>query len=778
MPESLLGSPKRPRHSTLARFVALSTFGFIFFGLFTLTFAPRTSVRRDLRRFFHGSKTEFDVKRSILLNTNANNIRSNSLKYTSEPHLAGTNKELAEWTRDQLTAYGWDASIEEYDVYLNYPLDHALKLIGKDGEVKYEASLEEDVLKEDPTTGLKDRVPTFHGYSANGNVTGEFVYANYGLKSEFDAILEATGDPDFFKHKVVIVRYGGIFRGLKVKFAQDLGAAGVVIYTDPGDDSGITPENGYKAYPDGPARNPSSVQRGSVQFLSLGPGDPTTPGYPSKGNAERQDPSKFIPSIPSIPVSYRDIIPILKELNGRGLGPDKLGKDFVGGLKEFDYHIGPSKLTLNLYNSQDYKITPIYNVLASLTGSTYRNEEIVIGNHRDAWIAGGAADPNSGSAVLLELARVLGVLYKAGWKPTRTLTLASWDGEEYGLVGSTEWGEDHSKFISDNVLAYLNLDVAVGGTKFHSSGSPVLSYLQREVAKEIPHPAANKSLGLETLYDFWKKESRVQIGNLGSGSDYTVFLDHLGVPSVDIGFGSQKGDPVYQYHSNYDSFHWMDNFVDDAWEYHATISKYLSLLAVSLSEREVVAFNVKEYALTLNKFLRAIKRKYVGDGDSSKSYDEEDFKEVVSAGGQIPLGTPGADMSTSPWAESFDDVLETAKQFIETAGKYDTYTKELQKDILQDWPWYKYYKKLALLARIRVANRKLFNLEKLFLNSNGLPGREWFKHIVYAPGRYTGYAGEVFPGIVEALEDGDYEAAVRWLSITKASLKSARGLLK
>lgn len=746
------------RHSTFARFVALSTFGFVFFGLFTLTFAPRTSVRRDLRRFFQGTQTEFDVKRSILLNTKAENIRENSLKYTAEPHLAGTNKELAEWTRDQLQSFGWVAEIEEYEVYLNYPLDHALNLVDNDGKVIYEASLEEDVLKEDPTTGLRDRVPTFHGYSANGNVTAQFVYANYGEKGDYDLIIEKTGNPDFFKDKIVITRYGGIFRGLKVKFAQDLGAKGVVIYSDPGDDSGITPENGYKVYPNGPARNPSSVQRGSVQFLSLGPGDPTTPGYPSKGAVERQDPYKFIPSIPSLPVSYRDILPILKELNGKG----ETFEGFEGGLKGVDYSVGPSKTSLNLYNSQDYKITPIYNVIASLTGSTYQNEAIVVGNHRDAWIAGGAADPNSGSAVLLELARVLGVLSKAGWTPTRTLTLASWDAEEYGLVGSTEWGEDHSKFISDNVLAYVNVDVAVSGTKFHSSGSPVLSALQRAVAKEIPHPSDKDKK--TSLYDVWKNDSRAYIGNLGSGSDYTVFLDHLGVPSIDVGFGGGEGDPVYQYHSNYDSFHWMDNFVEDAWEYHAAMSKYITLFAVSLSEREVVAFNVKEYALTLSKFLKAIQRKYVGASTDSESSEQKVLEE----------GT----INTAPWAESFDDVLNTAKEFVETAQKYDEYTSQLQKDIIKDWPWYKYYKKLALLARIRVANRKLFNLEKLFLSSNGLEGREWFKHIVYAPGRYTGYAGEVFPGIAEALEDGDYENAIKWLSITKASLKSAKGLLK
>lgn len=755
----------RTRHSTFARFVALSTFGFVFFGLFTLTFAPRTSVRRDLRRFFQGTQTEFDVKRSILLNTRAENIRENSLKYTAEPHLAGTNKELAEWTRDQLQSFGWDAGIEEYEVYLNYPLDHALNLVDDNGKVIYEASLEEDVLKEDPTTGLRDRVPTFHGYSANGNVTAQFVYANYGEKGDYDLILEKTGDPDFFKGKIVITRYGGIFRGLKVKFAQDLGAKGVVIYSDPGDDSGITPENGYKTYPKGPARNPSSVQRGSVQFLSLGPGDPTTPGYPSKGAVERQDPSKYIPSIPSLPVSYRDILPILKELNGRGETFD----GFEGGLEGVDYSIGPSKTSLNLYNSQDYKITPIYNVIASLTGSTYQNEAIVVGNHRDAWIAGGAADPNSGSAVLLELARVLGVLSKAGWTPTRTLTLASWDAEEYGLVGSTEWGEDHSKYISDNVLAYVNLDVAVSGSKFHSAGSPVLSALQRAVAKEIPHPSDNNT----SLYDVWKKDSRAYIGNLGSGSDYTVFLDHLGVPSIDVGFSGGKGDPVYQYHSNYDSFHWMDNFVENAWEYHAAISKYVTLFAVSLSEREVVAFNVKEYALTLSKFLKAIQRKYVGASGHLSGLETESNEQKV-----LEKDNSGFETSTAPWAESFDDVLKTAKEFVETAHKYDEYTSELQKDIIKDWPWYKYYKKLALLARIRVANRKLFHLEKLFLSSNGLQGREWFKHIVYAPGRYTGYAGEVFPGIVEALEDGDYENAIKWLSITKASLKSAKGLLK
>lgn len=366
--------------------------------------------------------------------------------YTAGPHLAGKNYSQAEWTLKLWESFGVASTIVAYDTYINYPLGHRLALYEKSSNkqgievdketwrIKFEASLEEDVLDEDPTSGLENRIPTFHGYSASGNVTGRYVYVNYGTYQDFEDLIKLNVS---LKGNIAVARYGGIFRGLKVKRAQDLGMIGTVIFTDPGDDGDVTDENGVDTYPNGPARNPSSVQRGSTQFLSIAPGDPTTPGYPSKPGAPRQPVESAIPSIPSIPISYMDAIPILEALNGHGPALKDLNKFWQAntGLKYkgVEYSVGPSPedLVLNLVNEQEYVTTPLWNVIGVING-TLPDEVIVVGNHRDAWIAGGAADPNSGSAAINEVIRSFGKALEAGWKPLRTIVFASWDGEEYG----------------------------------------------------------------------------------------------------------------------------------------------------------------------------------------------------------------------------------------------------------------------------------------------------------------------------------------------------------
>lgn len=317
-------------------------------------------------------------------------------------------------------------------------------------EVKFEASLEEDVIEEDETSSRADRIPTFHGYSANGNVTTAYVYVNYGTYQDFEDLIQANVS---LAGKIAIARYGGIFRGLKIKRAQDLGMVGAVLYCDPGDDGEMTEENGYEVYPNGPARQPSSVQRGSAQFLSVAPGDPTTPGYPSKPGVPREPVEGRIPSIPSLPISYIEALPILKSLNGHGPKASDFNKFWTKnaglGYKGVKYNVGPSpdNLQLNLVNEQEYVTTPLWNVIGVING-TLADEVIILGNHRDAWIVGGAGDPNSGSAALNEVIRGFGQALRLGWKPLRTIVFASWDGEEYGLLGSTEVSTRSSMFTS------------------------------------------------------------------------------------------------------------------------------------------------------------------------------------------------------------------------------------------------------------------------------------------------------------------------------------------
>lgn len=479
----------------------------------------------------------YEELNKILLETpKESKAREWSKYYTSGPHLAGKNLSQAEWTRDRWQEFGIkDTSIVAYDVWLNYPKGHRLALLKSKSKnsvkVEYEAKLEEDVLKKDSTSGLKDRIPTFHGYSASGNVTAQFVYVNYGTVFDFDELVAANVS---LSGKIALVRYGGIFRGLKLKRAQELGMVGGVIYSDPGDDGEITAKNGYKEYPDGPARNPSSVQRGSVEYLGVAAGDPTTPGYPSKPGVPRQDPSNELPQIPSIPISYQDALPLLKALNGHGPNVSSFGKYWHNvGLKHLgvDYNIGPSppELTLNLVNEQEYITTPMWDVIGIING-TLSDEVIVMGNHRDAWIAGGAADPNSGSAAFNEVIRGLGKALEAGWKPLRTIVLASWDGEEYGLIGSTEWVEEYLPWLSTSAVAYVNVDVGAAGTSFSTSAAPLLDNVLINAASQVKSP--NQTTKGQTVADVWNGVIRT----IGSGSDFTAFQDFAGVPCIDMGF--------------------------------------------------------------------------------------------------------------------------------------------------------------------------------------------------------------------------------------------------
>ncbi|KAI5950120.1 VPS70 [Candida jiufengensis] len=709
----------------------------------------------------------------IVLDSLETNLASNWSKiYTAEAHLAGTNYHLVEWTQEKFQEYGFDTTLDPYEVYLSFPKEHDLKLLNSKGEVVYTAPLKEDVIDEDPTTKGNDTVPTFLGYGANGNVTGQYIYANYGTKKDFELLKENGVD---VKGKIVVVRYGGIFRGLKVKFAQDEGAIGVLIYSDPGDDNGITPANGYKQYPEGPARQESSVQRGSVQFLGgegAAPGDPTTPGYASKPGVERQDPHSSIGKIPVLPISYREVKPILHKLNGYG----KSIQGFKGELDGFNYTTGPSKYELNLYSLQDFNYTTIWNVYGEIKGEK-SNEVIIIGNHRDAWIKGGAGDPNSGSASLVEIARALGDLKKAGHKFKRTIVLNSYDGEEQGLIGSSESGEYFAKKYQKEVVAYLNVDVATSGKNLKLNSSPVLNDLLLETAKKIDYPEGG------SLYEHYTKNHKY-IPTLGSGSDYTVFLEHLGIPSFDLGFSGGKKDPIYHYHSNYDSYHWMEKFGDKGFVYHNVAAKYLALLALELSERELIHFNLNDYAKGLlayyNETIHKVPKKWLNE--KIKSHPKFDLKEYnymkeITSGEfvtpickqmQMGITHESEDVNHHHDNRTLKDLLKHTQKSLKflanVTEQYDFESQSLQskfehKDELPFW------KRIKLYLQIKGHNKGLQYFERNFLYSKGLHTRPWFKHIVFASGRYTGYAGQNLPGLNEAIEDGDFDRLVKWLHI-------------
>ncbi|KAG7129603.1 glutamate carboxypeptidase like protein [Verticillium longisporum] len=432
--------------------------------------------------------------------------------YGRQNKLAGFGKEAAEWTRDKWASNGFESHLNEYHVFLRYPVSAALNFTDAEGNVS-EVNLKEDVIEDDEVTGW-DAISqqTFLGYAPTGHAKAEYVYAGRGSIADFEALAELGVD---VKGKIALIRYGGLFRGLKVKNAQDAGALAAVIYLDPGDDGEVTVANGYKAYPEGPARNPHQVQKGSTLFLSTHPGDPTTPGYPSHEDAPRADVSDVIAKIPSVPISYSAAEPLLKALNGHGISGEQVNRtNWIGGL-DAEYFTGPAPgVTLELDNVSEDVIRPIQNVIGRINGTNHdgtpAKETLFIGNHRDTWMIGGNGDPNSGSAILIEFSKVIKKLIDSGWKPKRNLVLGSWDAEEWGLIGSVEYVEEHINELTETLIAYLNIDVAVSGPRPDLSATPELHTIGTEIMKKVIHP--NFGGFNQSLYDSWQDASGGVVG--------------------------------------------------------------------------------------------------------------------------------------------------------------------------------------------------------------------------------------------------------------------------
>ena len=471
------------------------------------------------------------------------------------------------------------------------------------------------------------------------------------------------------------------------------------------------------------------------------PGDPTTPGYPSKPGVPRKDPSFSTPIIPSLPISYQDALSLLKALNGHGPKASAFNEYWQGGglgYKGVEYNIGPSagNVVLNLVNEQEYTITPLWNVIGIING-TIAEEVVVLGNHRDAWIAGGAGDPNSGSAALNEVIRSFGAALDQGWKPLRTIVFASWDGEEYGLIGSTEWVEEYLPWLSHAAIAYVNVDVGTRGPRFSASASPLLNKAIYEATSLVLSP--NQTTPGQTVRDLWDGHVRT----MGSGSDFTAFQDFAGIPSVDLGFGGSHNDPVYHYHSNYDSSHWMDKFGDPGFHYHIAMAKVFALFAASLVESPIVGFNATDYALGLATYLNSV----IGLASDSK----HDSIRSISF---TPLTDAVATLHTATVA-------------------FDARAEALSQQIQQGVPWWKWWQKAKLYYEVQTVNAKYKYLERQFLHPDGLDGRSWYKHVVFAPGLWTGYSGATFPGLVERVQAADGEGVRRWRAIIEKIVKKA-----
>ena len=643
---------------------------------------------------------------------------------TREPHIAGTKADYdtAIYVRDKLRSYGIAAELKEYDVWLNYPNSPSIvELIASRPQ---RLKIHEPVVPGDPTSSHPNITPLFNGYSASGDVTAPVVYANYGLPNDYDDLKKAGVD---VKGKIVIVRYGNSFRGVKAKVAEDRGAVGCIIYSDPADDGYMQGD----IYPKGPWRPGESGQRGSVQYLFDYPGDPLTPGRPAIPGVPRLKPEEAtdLTRIPVQPISYdaaRSILSVLK-------GPVR-PRGFQGGLP-FAYHLGGTDdVRLRLKTDMDHKIRKIWNVIARIDGNEEKDRWVILGNHRDAWVFG-AVDPNSGTSAMLEVGRGLGELLKKGWKPRRTIILASWDAEEYGLIGSTEWAEELAPELKEKAVAYLNLDVAVSGPHFGASSVPSLWKVMRAATMDVKDPKTGKS-----VYQQWQDRSRegrsegdtssgeARIGALGSGSDYTPFLQHLGIASTDMGFGGDYG----VYHSSYDSFYWMDQFGDPGFVYHVAAAQLWGTLALRLAEADALPFDYSDYAKQIRDY----------------------FTEAVRLAGRRNLGSAFDEKSMN---EALDDFVKEAER-----------VNKLRQEAVRD-------SDRAKLSRV---NDALMQTERQFIDPRGLRGRAWYKHQIYAPGFYTGYAAQPLTDFRQALDDRNGANAKESLEKIVQAIKRATNTLK
>jgi N-acetylated-alpha-linked acidic dipeptidase len=657
---------------------------------------------------------------------------------TEEPHVAGTpaEKKLADYVLARFKEFGIEAELVRYDVFLNHPKHVSLKLVAP---VEEALKLTEDPYDVDKDSTQDGMFPAFHGYGASGKAEGQVVYVNYGVPADF-ARLESMGIS--VEGKIVIARYGAAFRGLKVKEAQDRGALGVLIYSDPRDDGYMAGE----VYPDGPMRPESAIQRGSVMFLSHMPGDPSTPGWPSTSGAKRVSRGQMenVPKIPSLPIAYAEAAKILRRLGG-----PVVPSEWQGGLS-FTYHIGPGAARVAMDVQMDEGLKPIYNVIATIRGSSEPEKKVILGNHRDAWTHG-AVDPNSGTAAQLEVARGIAGAMKTGWRPKRTIVFASWDAEEYGLVGSTEWAEEHAADLQKNAVAYLNGDAVVTGPNLGMSGSPSLLALAQEAAGDVADPQRGGDVGAgweSRQRSSWAQQTPIdldagedakffaRLSPLGSGSDYTAFLDHLGIPSWDFGFSGGYG----VYHSVYDNFRWMEQYGDPGFHYHAAAARLWGLMAMRLANADVVPLRFSTYArdiqVDLDNLRRDVIRRARTAGSDAKPAITPDFREIVAA----------------------LDEFRAAGEAIDAAAAAALKTGDA-----------------AATARISEA---LTSVESAFLDAKGLPGRPWFRHMLIGPGLTTGYAPWPFPALQEAIENRDAAMFDAESKRVVAALRAGTGRLR
>lgn len=718
----------------------------IFPFIFILIFQFSTAQDQNITGFFQENiEQQLQLETAFDKNLNIESIDENLKFLSSKPHHLSSpgSKANAEYILGLYKKWGWDAEIETSHVLFPTPKTRVLEMTSP---TSYKAILKEPRISEDPDSGQKGQLPTYNAYSADGDVSGELVFVNYGLPDDYKELDKMGID---VKGKIVIAKYGHSWRGTKPKVAQEHGAIGCIIYSDPMDDGYFEGD----VYPKGAFKNEYGVQRGSVMDMVIYPGDPLTPGIGATKDAKRYDRNEApnLLKIPVLPISYHDATPLLKALEG-----PVVPNGWQGGLP-FAYHIGPGKTKVRLRVEFNWDIVPCYNVIAKIKGSKYPDEWIIRGNHQDAWV-NGAADPISGLSAMLEEAKSIGNLLKTGWKPDRTLVYCSWDGEEPGLLGSTEWLETHQKELQQKAVVYINSDNNERGF-LYAQGSHALEPLMDGIAKTVLDPQTNVSIfdrkraasaifadNTSTKEDKMN-ETSLKLGAMGSGSDYSAFIQHAGIPALNLGFGGEGNGG--EYHSIYDTYHHFTTFKDPGLKYEVTLAQTAGRAVLRLANADVLPFDFSHLYKTINGYADELEKLL---NDSRKSTQLEN--ELIATNAYQLAQDPAKNLMV-PKAKSEVPFLDFSPLQNALANlKRDADSLQIA-----------YQKNISDKKANPSFNQSLYRAEQQLLNKEGLPRRDWYKHTIYAPGFYTGYGVKTMPGIREAIEQRNWQEAQQQINI-------------
>src|SRR3954447_22320747 len=709
------------------------------------------------------SQTERDWENKFRAIPDTANLREYMKRMSARPHHVGSpyDKDNAEWILARFKEWGLDAHIETFNVLFPTPKVRVLEMTGP---TKFTAKLEEPAVAVDPTSNQKsEQLPTYNAYSPDGDVTAPLVFVNYGLPEDYEK-LERLGIS--VKGAIVIAKYYHSWRGVKPKVAAEHGAVGCLIYSEPRDD-GYTRD---VVFPQGPMRNPDGVQRGSVMdFASASPGDPLTPGVGATADAKRLSVKEAtsIAKIPVLPISYGDAQPLMASLKGP-MAPE----EWRGSLA-IPYHVGPGPAKIHLKLEFNWDIKPVYDVIAKIPGSVAPDEWIIRGNHHDAWV-NGAEDPVSGQAPLLEEARALAALLKEGWKPRRTIIYAAWDGEEPMLLGSTEWVEAHADELRQHAAVYINSDGNDRGL-LDMGGSHSLEHFINGVAHEIEDPETKLSvwqrghlsqIAQATAED--RKEVRerpdIRISALGSGTDFTGFLDHLGIATLDLGYSGEDEQGIY--HSIYDDFYWYTHFSDTDFVYGRALSQTIGTAVMRMADAEVLPFDFADFADTVEKYRKDLEKLLKDRQDEirerNQQLDEGVFKATYDP--RRPTVAPPREMM--PPHLNFAPMQNASEALARSAERYHKAfaAKEATLDQQQE-------------ESLRELNAKLMQSERTLTSEDGLPGRSWYKHLLYTPGVYSGYGVKTVPGVREGIEQKRYAEAEQEIARVAKVLENEAALI-